>query len=294
MTTQAPLHPIRPFTRPILQSIRAKLIPTTPPINSLPAHTIVLSDDSGSSGKRRRPAESAVLIPLLNIGGEAHVLMEVRDKGMRVHAGEASFPGGKADEDDPDLIRTALREAQEELALPPDNVEILGRLKPEYSLGNRARVWPFVGFIHSNPIPTLSESTRSLRQPHPIEATSEILSSLPTSRLIPSPTEVSAILPIPLSALQTPSRLSTHYFRLDTSKPYHKIRCEDYVVLPNKDHSSPAPTVSASLLKDNETSSTADDFRGLEVWGLSGWFLNKLAERVGWCEMPPKGVMPED
>lgn len=45
---------------------------------------------------------------------------------------------------DRDLIHTALREAQEELALPPSSVEILGMLDPEYSLGNRSRVWPFV------------------------------------------------------------------------------------------------------------------------------------------------------
>ncbi|WVF69740.1 hypothetical protein IAT40_004519 [Kwoniella sp. CBS 6097] len=268
---------IPPFTRPILQSIRAKLIPTTPPIRSIPAHTIDLSDNS-----TRRPAESAVLIPLMNIGEEAYVLMEVRDKGMRVHAGEASFPGGKCDKTDPDLIYTALREAQEELALPPENVEILGRLEPEYSLGNRARVWPFVGFIHSRP------PSNSIEHHARHSSGTEMLSSIPISSLIPSPAEVSAILPIPLSALQTPSRLSTHYFRLDTSKPYHKIKCEDFV-LPNT--TSSTITVNAS---DLHTNLASDEYRGLEVWGLSGWLLNKLAEKVGWCEMPPKGVMPED
>lgn len=46
---------------------------------------------------------------------------------------------------DRSLVQAALREAHEELELPPENVEILGMLNsPEYSLGNKARVWPIV------------------------------------------------------------------------------------------------------------------------------------------------------
>lgn len=42
-------------------------------------------------------------------------------------------------------MHTALRETHEELGLTPDNIEILGMLNPpEYSLGNKSRVWPFV------------------------------------------------------------------------------------------------------------------------------------------------------
>jgi hypothetical protein len=46
---------------------------------------------------------------------------------------------------DESLVHTALRETQEELALDPERVEVLGALdSPEYSLGNRSRVWPIV------------------------------------------------------------------------------------------------------------------------------------------------------
>ncbi|WVQ98117.1 hypothetical protein IAU59_005239 [Kwoniella sp. CBS 9459] len=284
MSVRAPSNVIRPFSRQILESIRTKLVQTTPPMSSSPAHTIDLSDPT-----TRIPKESAVLIPLVNLGGEAHVLMEVRDKGMWVHAGEASFPGGKCDPTDPNFIYTALRETQEELALPPENVEILGRLEPEYSLGNRARVWPFVGFIHSRPVSSLSKpSAISVQQQMIASETDKSLPSISVSSLIPSPAEVSAILPIPLSVLQQPSRLSTHYFRLDTSKPYHKIKCEDFV-LP-----SPLPEPTTGRSSGTVPNALSDEYKGLEVWGLSGWFLNKLAERIGWCKMPPKGVMPED
>ncbi|WVQ83296.1 hypothetical protein IAT38_005435 [Cryptococcus sp. DSM 104549] len=250
MTRPIPSFP--PFTPSLLSALSRTLRPATPPpLTALPPHTAAYS---------RTPAEAAVLIPLMNIGGEPHVLMEVRAKKMRVHAGEASFPGGKVDSTDPDLIDAALREAQEELALPPSNVEILGMLDPEYALGNRSRVWPFVGFIHSTPPPFTSV-------PGP-------LPSLPTYAFTLSPEEVSALLFLPLAALATPSLRRTHYFRLDPFKPYHKILADEYVITPE------------GVDEGGE--------EGLEVWGLSGWFLNKLAERAGWMEMPKVEGPPED
>ncbi|WVR04684.1 hypothetical protein IAU60_001695 [Kwoniella sp. DSM 27419] len=239
---------IPPFTASALRILRKKLI-TPDTLPKLPPHTVTSS---------KPPVEAAVLIPLMNVNGEPCVLMEVRNKNLRVHAGEASFPGGKADDTDTDLVHTALREAHEELFLPSEHVEILGRLPPEYSLGNRSRVWPFVGFVHSTARRSTNDSP---------------LASLPLSTLDLSPAEVAAVLPLPLSTLQDATRRSTHYFRLDTSKPYHKVRCED-LVLPNE-------------RLDRK------DVEGLEVWGLSGWFLNKLAERAGWVAMPPKGEAPE-
>jgi 8-oxo-dGTP pyrophosphatase MutT (NUDIX family) len=48
-------------------------------------------------------------------------------------------------QDDPSITAAALRETHEELGIPPENVEVLGMLdRPEYSLGNRARVWAVV------------------------------------------------------------------------------------------------------------------------------------------------------
>ncbi|WVQ75929.1 hypothetical protein IAR50_005564 [Cryptococcus sp. DSM 104548] len=244
------------FTPKHLQDISSHLIPLSqvPPLSRLPPH-------SATFDREREPRESGVLIPLMNVGDRPHVLMQIRAHGMRVHAGEAGFPGGKADPTDRDLIHTATRETEEELAIPPSHIQILGGLEPEYSLGNKSRVWPFVGFVHSMPNPWPKDLNCSLP-------------SQPISSLVPSPAEVSALLPLPLSILSDPTRLSTHNFRLNWYKPYHKIRVED-LVLP------PAPGISL-------------DVKGLEVWGLSGWFLNKLCERLGWLEPPIVEALSED
>lgn len=76
-----------------------------------------------------RTRRSAVLIPLCLVDGEPSVLFTVRSRQMSKHAGEVSFPGGMADEaDGGDAITTALREANEELAIPRDRVDIWGTL----------------------------------------------------------------------------------------------------------------------------------------------------------------------
>ncbi|WWD21549.1 hypothetical protein CI109_106035 [Kwoniella shandongensis] len=264
----SPRSPLSPFTAPMLANMRSKLIPTHLLPKPLPSHTVPFV--------KRKPVEAAVLIPLMNIDDRPHILMEVRGQGMRVHAGEVSFPGGKADDTDESLIHTALREAKEELALPPDNVEILGMLDPEYSLGNKSRVWPFVGFVHPTPPPwpTSLTPTGARRPDESLFSSSTTLPSHPLSALIPSPAEVSAILPLPLDALIDPSRHALHFFRLDTYRPYHRVKATDLVL---------------------RSSLTVEGGVGeLEVWGLSGWFLNKLAERVGWLEMPPVPPSPED
>jgi len=57
-----------------------------------------------------------------------------------------AFPGGRRDPEDPDLIFTALREAEEEIGLPPGLVEVIGPLSPLISL-HGIRVTPYVGVI---------------------------------------------------------------------------------------------------------------------------------------------------
>ena len=62
-------------------------------------------------------------------------------------AGEISFPGGRQDEPDEDLRSTALREAEEEIGLPPDDVELVGALPPVGTFVTGYRIFPFVGVI---------------------------------------------------------------------------------------------------------------------------------------------------
>jgi 8-oxo-dGTP pyrophosphatase MutT (NUDIX family) len=73
-----------------------------------------------------RPA--AVLVPLTERSGQMDVVLTKRAEDLRKHSGEISFPGGRADDDDDDLIQTALRESHEEIALRPDDVHVFGAL----------------------------------------------------------------------------------------------------------------------------------------------------------------------
>lgn len=90
--------------------------------------------------------KASVLIPLFFRAGELHVLMTVRSIELKHNAGEVCFPGGKSDRNDTDEIHTALREADEEIGLPPDGVEVVCRFTP--ILNQRGLlVTPVVGFI---------------------------------------------------------------------------------------------------------------------------------------------------
>lgn len=73
---------------------------------------------------------AAVLILLWPSESGPQVLLTARGRRLTKHPGEVSFPGGAADDHDADAIATALREAQEETALAPERVEILGTLPP--------------------------------------------------------------------------------------------------------------------------------------------------------------------
>jgi len=91
--------------------------------------------------------DAAVLVPLFVSGGELHAVFTRRRDDLRRHAGEISFPGGRQDDDETDLRLTALREAEEEIGLPPDAVELIGALQPTPTIATNYAVYPFVGLI---------------------------------------------------------------------------------------------------------------------------------------------------
>lgn len=72
--------------------------------------------------------DAAVLIPLTEDEGGLQVVLTQRATTLRKHSGEMSFPGGRRDPEDSDLIATALRESHEEIALLPSDVQIYGAL----------------------------------------------------------------------------------------------------------------------------------------------------------------------
>jgi len=92
---------------------------------------------------------AAVLVPLFlaDEPREPYLVLTRRRADLRRHAGEISFPGGRRDGEDPDLRHTALREAEEEIGLPPSQVTLLGTLEPVSTFATNYIIHPFVGEI---------------------------------------------------------------------------------------------------------------------------------------------------
>ncbi len=95
----------------------------------------------------RGRTKAAVLVPLYLQTDSLHAVLTRRREDLRRHAGEISFPGGRLDEGEVDLRATALREAEEEIGLPPTAVELVGALQPTPTIATDYAVYPFVGLI---------------------------------------------------------------------------------------------------------------------------------------------------
>lgn len=89
---------------------------------------------------------AAVLVPLVERAHGINVLLTERAGHLNKHAGEVSFPGGRIEPHDPHPIAAALREAEEEVGLNPDWVEVSGLLSP-FHTGTGFRILPVVGFV---------------------------------------------------------------------------------------------------------------------------------------------------
>ncbi len=93
----------------------------------------------------REPADAAVLLPLV-VRDQLSLLLTLRTAHLSTHSGQIAFPGGKVDPTDHDAIAAALREAEEEIGLTPQHVEVLGTL-PEYVTGTAFHVTPVVALV---------------------------------------------------------------------------------------------------------------------------------------------------
>ncbi|KAG9117273.1 hypothetical protein FRC07_007392 [Ceratobasidium sp. 392] len=283
-----------PLTRDILSSLKQRLSSVRnnyPPEQTWPIPKNTLSEED-------KRARAAVLIPLCNVGGRAGLLLEgnipsprshafcpniyselreVRGK-LRNHGGEVSFPGGKVDETDSSHIAAAIRETEEELGVDPAQVEILGSLAPPQISLRGLRVYPYVvsvleikccitlkacgqAFIHPQRI---GEAPDKVPSSHP-------LPSLQMSSLRPSLPEVPFAFHLPLSETVEQSRLRAHAFR--GQKPYWKIDVTDKVA------GVPGLTWASATGVDEVGGS--DQPGKLEVWGLTGWYVNILMQWLG-------------
>ncbi|HKN80046.1 MAG TPA: CoA pyrophosphatase [Actinomycetota bacterium] len=98
---------------------------------------------------------AAVLLPLVE---DDRLVLTRRTEQLSRHPGEISFPGGLAHEEDVDLSATALRETQEELGLPPEEVDVLGALVPVHTFVSAILIVPFVGLVSGDPVFAPSEA----------------------------------------------------------------------------------------------------------------------------------------
>ncbi len=117
---------------------------------------------------------AAVLVPLIDQPQGLTVLLTQRTAHLAAHAGQVSFPGGRTEEGDADAIAAALRETEEEVGLPADHVEVIGRLDT-YITGTGFEITPIVGLV---------------RVPYP---------------MAPDPFEVAEVFEVPLDFLIDPA-----------------------------------------------------------------------------------------
>ena len=120
------------------------------------------------------PKEAAVLVGLVPRQGGTQVLLTRRTEGLRNHAGQVGFPGGRIEEDDRHPVAAALRESEEEIGLTLAQVAPIGFLDPFITISNY-RVLPVVAAID------------------------------PAFVAVPSPDEVDTVFEVPLAFLMDPA-----------------------------------------------------------------------------------------
>jgi len=103
-------------------------------------------DGDGRVLVERKPIAASVLVPLIERDDGLHVLLTRRTDHLKDHAGQVSFPGGRAEADDADAIATALRETHEEVGLPREQPQVLGTLNP-YTTVTSYVITPVVALV---------------------------------------------------------------------------------------------------------------------------------------------------
>jgi len=138
----------------------AKFLLLPPPREAVPEsfdaalHGDHVLSNSSHLLKPKALTPAAVLVPLIDYPDGTRVLLTQRQTALRRHSGQISFPGGRLDPDDPDLVYAALREAQEEIGLDPSQVNVLGALST-YVTGTGFAIVPIVGVVRPGAALTL-------------------------------------------------------------------------------------------------------------------------------------------
>jgi 8-oxo-dGTP pyrophosphatase MutT (NUDIX family) len=192
----------------VIDCIAAKLLPTGEAL------------DMFAQGR-----EAAVLMAFRpQPDGTVKLVFTKRRDDLPSHAGQISFPGGSSDPGDTDHVETALREAHEEVAIPPHAVEVIGALEPMSTFVSDFAVFPIAGVVA-----------------HDLELT-------------PNPGEVDTIFEVDLATLA-------------------------------------AVREKRELRRAGMTFTTeAYETDGGLIWGVTGYILGRLLDRIGSCVEAPAGA----
>ncbi|PWK26599.1 NUDIX domain-containing protein [Arcicella aurantiaca] len=144
-----------------------------------------------------RTRESAVLILFYPSENQIFLPLILRPEYDGVHGGQMAFPGGRAEKEDENLIRTAMREAQEEIGVRLTDVKVLGQLTKLFIPPSNFYVQPVIGYINHKP------------------------------DFYPDPREVDKVVEIPLSEITNPqiiSRKTLNVRGVEVDAPFYNIQ----------------------------------------------------------------------
>jgi 8-oxo-dGTP pyrophosphatase MutT (NUDIX family) len=133
----------RPFSA---QDLRMRLAHEQMPHADAGDGDHTLNPDMQGMIARNRLRDAAVLIPVVDRGDAATVLLTQRAEKLRSHSGQVAFPGGRIDPTDASAAAAALRETFEEIGLPAYLIEVIGRM-PDYVTGSGYRIVPVLGIV---------------------------------------------------------------------------------------------------------------------------------------------------
>ncbi len=126
---------------------RAPSVENLAPAVPAPGATEAAAPTAAPSRLSKPAMPASVLVPLVLRESGVHVLLTRRTEHLRDHAGQISFPGGRAEPSDANAAATALREAAEEVGLAEHHVSVLGEL-PHYTTVTGYVVTPVVALVH--------------------------------------------------------------------------------------------------------------------------------------------------
>jgi 8-oxo-dGTP pyrophosphatase MutT (NUDIX family) len=140
----------------------------------LPSTGIPYDQGAGGANARMKRIPAGVLVPLIERAEGFHVLLTQRTGDLKHHAGQISFPGGRREPGDADMIACALRETEEEVGVPRTTIDVLGQLDPYLTITGY-EVTPVVGALK------------------------------PPLTITPDPVEVAEVFEVPLAFLMDPA-----------------------------------------------------------------------------------------